>query len=126
MTLRDGLSTGSIPPQSERVARCHVCGAPAIAEASDIGSARCGDCAEVRNHVVSMRTGPGGSAVAVCTCGWRSESHGSQRMTLRETKVRLHWRTMIRAVREQGVPVLLGVFAWAAMIAATGLWTGEL
>ena len=76
---------------------CHVCGSPEIdPAASDHGSARCAACAPARDHVVSMQTGPDGSSLAVCPCGWSSEIAGPGRYRAQEAKVKQHWRDVIR------------------------------
>jgi hypothetical protein len=81
-------------------ARCHVCGSPATAAASDFGSSRCDDCAEARNHVVSMRAGKGGTSLAICQCGWRSEVPRRNAYMIQDVKVRMHWRSAIRAAAQ--------------------------
>lgn len=43
-----------------------------------------------------MRTGQAGASLAVCPCGWNSEVKGPHRYTIQDTKVRLHWRDVIR------------------------------
>ena len=80
--------------------RCHLCGAPAVPEASSVGSRRCAACEPIREHVVSMQTGAGGSSLALCQCGWRSEVRGQKRYLVQDTKVRLHWRDAIRRTRD--------------------------
>lgn len=76
--------------------RCHLCGSAEIRADSPMGSPTCDECWPITDHVVSMRTGPGGSALAVCPCGWRAETMGQGRNHLIQVKVRLHWREVIR------------------------------
>lgn len=87
-------------------ARCHVCGSPDIdADASSIGSSRCAECTPARDHVVSMQggplvPGPEGESRAICPCGWRSVVPWGGHHLIQEARVRMHWRTMIRAANE--------------------------
>lgn len=70
--------------------KCYVCGSIEIANDAPPGGALCEDCEPVREHVVSMQTGAGGTRVAVCRCGWRDEfacgDHDG-----RKRAVKLHW-----------------------------------
>jgi hypothetical protein len=76
-------------------ATCYVCRSPELAADADPRSPTCETCKPARQHIVSMQTGEGGSAVAACPCGWRVELTGEYRRTLRDAAVRQHWREII-------------------------------
>jgi|GEM_PF-1304062 len=77
---------------------CYVCGSPELASDADLRSPTCASCLPARDHVVSMQTAPDGGALAVCQCGWESNSRGERRMMVSDVKVRMHWRDVIRRV----------------------------
>lgn len=79
--------------------RCHLCGSAEVRPDSPSGSPTCADCWPITEHVVSMQTGHEGASIAVCPCGWRAEAKGDRRSIVREAKVRLHWRDVIRRKR---------------------------
>ncbi|MGE0773546.1 MAG: hypothetical protein AB7L36_00685 [Sphingomonadaceae bacterium] len=84
-------------------ARCYVCGAQETLVEAAPHNFLCGECLPVARHVVSMQTGTGGSSVAVCPCGWRSEVNGKGRYKIQQVKVLLHWNDVInRAAYEAG------------------------
>lgn len=81
------------PPGADK---CFLCGAAEVSPEAHYGSPVCDGCLPIKDHVVSMRTGQAGASLAVCPCGWRSEVKGPKRHTIQDTKVRLHWRDVIR------------------------------
>lgn len=84
-------------------AGCYVCGSLELAPGGNPGSATCAGCIPARDHVVSMQTGPGGVAAAVCPCGWRYESQfvGQAGSMFRDVAVLAHWRAMIAAANAE-------------------------
>jgi hypothetical protein len=78
-------------------ARCYVCESIDIAADADMRSPTCEACKPARDHVVSMQTGRIGILLAICQCGWQTESSGRDRRDARDRQVRQHWRAMIRA-----------------------------
>lgn len=79
---------------------CYVCSSPDIAADADPRSPTCERCKPARGHVVSNRTGAGGSLLAVCPCGWQFEvSPRPGAYNTRDLMVRMHWRAMIHAAR---------------------------
>lgn len=81
--------------------KCFLCGATEVSPEAHYGSPVCDDCLPIREHVVSMQTGDGGSSLAVCRCGWRSEIQGGGRYIVQDTKVRLHWRGVIARAKAE-------------------------
>lgn len=81
------------------MAGCYVCGSAELSHDADLRSPTCPECRPARDHVVSMQTGPSGTAVAVCPCGWRYQSKfvGRAGWMFREIAVRAHWRSAIAA-----------------------------
>ena len=79
--------------------RCHLCGSAEVEADSPIGSPTCAECRPIRDHVVSMQTGPSGASLAVCACGWCSLVAGAKRHMVQDAKVRMHWRDVIRRAR---------------------------
>lgn len=103
-------------------ARCYVCGSTELAADADLRSPTCEECKPARAHVVSNQTAPDGGALAVCPCGWTANSHGKRSMIIRETKVRLHWRSVIS--RSASYRAMRDVIR--AEMAVSGLSAGEL
>lgn len=99
-------------------AGCYVCGSPDIAAAADLRNPTCEGCKPARDHTVSMQTGAGGSSLAVCQCGWRSEVSGKGRSVAQDAKVKGHWRAMIRFAARQPL-------AFAAMCIAAPTIVGN-
>lgn len=81
---------------------CYVCGSSELAPDADLRSPTCNECAPAREHVVSMQTGKGGVAAAVCPCGWHYESQfvGKVGNMFREVAVLSHWRFVIARAAE--------------------------
>jgi len=115
-------------PRSGWADRCHICGAPSTVAASDHGSPRCDDCAPAREHVVSMQIADDGDSLAVCPCGWRSKiRRGKGAYLIQDAKVRLHWRAVIRAVREAEAREPVAAFAlFFALCGLAGIFAGGL
>ena len=83
--------------------RCYVCGThEGLAEVAPHNDL-CAECLPAARHVVSMQTGDGGSSVAVCPCGWRSEVKGKGRSQIQQVKVLLHWNDVINRAAFEAV-----------------------
>ena len=101
---------------------CYVCGSREIVAGGHPHSPTCEACVPARGHVVSMRIGRDGSLVAACECGWRVET---RRRPIREAGVRMHWRTVIRAVREAAdAQPVCAVVAWLCLCGTLGAVLG--
>jgi len=77
--------------------KCYICGSSEIAPSGSPGSTTCAACAPVRQHVVAMQTGAGGSSLAICPCGWSSEIPWKGHHAAQDVAVRQHWRAVIEA-----------------------------
>ena len=80
------------PPGAER---CFLCSSPEVSPEAHYGSPVCDGCLPIKDHVVAM-SNDAGKSIAVCRCGWRSETAWRHRGTVQAAKVRLHWREVIR------------------------------
>lgn len=81
------------------MSRCFLCGSNAVSAESHFGSPLCEGCLPVKGHVVHM-SNPRGHSLAECDCGWRSEVAWKLQGTVQQTKIRMHWRDVIRRHRD--------------------------